>query len=172
MKNSFYVLCCLLIDFSIGVKAQSMNNVYTDKSPAYILDGVRFKTIPIFDTNQIDSIHVSKDYDEVVKYNGRVEIKTKNPKAFNFITLGQVAKLRDISLKSLVFMLDGRFLKDTSEVRIDSSFVLKCILTKSSDFKYLKKAASFTIINVLTKNKENIGKESIIYIRGTALLQK
>ncbi len=167
MKKPIYLLCCLIIVFKISAKAQSINKEDSVQLPAYFLDGIRFRTMPVFDINKIDSIHISKDYDEVAKYNGKVEMKSKRPKAFNFITLGQLAKFKGISLKSLVFMLDGKFLKDTSEVRIDSSYIFRCILTKSSDFKYLKNTTSFEIINVLTKNKENTNKIPVshTYIR-------
>ena len=156
-----FLLLLVTIGSNLVIHAQILPNVYNKNSPTYFIDNIRFKGLPIFDGNQIDSIKVTKD-----NSNGKIYIKTKNPKGFHFITLTPIAKNKGLPEKSILYMLDGKFLKDTTEVSIDSSYILRSVLIPSSDFKYLDNKVSFTIINIMTRNKENLDKEKIIYIRG------
>jgi hypothetical protein len=160
----FLILSC--ITFNITINAQSTPAVNKNSLPAYFIDSVRFKERPVFDPNNIDNIFISKEYDKVSGVHGKIYIKTKSPKNLHFITLKQVGKNNGIRSKSLVFMIDNEFIKDENSVIIDSSYVLKCVAVKSTDFNSLKNEATFTILKIVTRSKENLDKENTIHLRG------
>lgn len=154
------LLLLFTMGISLSIHAQVLPGI-NKNDPVYYLDHVRLKAIPVFSVDQIDSIKVAGDH-----AHGKIYVKTRNPKALHFMTLSQVAKRQGLSKKLLIFMLDGKFLQDTTGMRIDSSYILRTVLIPSSDFKYLDQTSPFTIINILTKSKENLNKEKQVYIRG------
>ncbi len=156
MKVFLFLL--IIVASNSAIHAQDIPAVYNKNSPAFFIDNILFKRMPILDANKIDSINIIKD-----SPNGTIYIKTKKPKENFFITLTQIAKNKGLPKKAFVFMVNGEFLKDTCDVKIDSSYILRTVLIRSTDFKYLNHKNSFTIINIITGNKEN---EQIIHLRG------
>ncbi len=149
--------------FSYGQTKQG----HSSTPPTYFLDSVRQVKLPQFDPDKISSVDVVKEYDEVAKTSGRIYIKTKDPKSFNFLSLEQIAKQNAVNAAPCLYMINSELVKDISNVKIDSSYILKCEVVNSKELKYFQGGPSFIILNIKTKTKENLEKENKIYIRGS-----
>ncbi|MXV49594.1 hypothetical protein GS399_01305 [Pedobacter sp. HMF7647] len=157
----FFIVVCTL-----DAKAQIFTYNTAEGMPLFFIDSVKFKVLPFFAVDKIADLQIV-GYKEGSKVyvNGEMYFKLKNSKSLNLLTLDQIAKNYGIHAKSLIYMVDGQFVRDTSDIKIDSSYVYKCLIHKSGDFKYLN-VAPLTILNVLTRNKENLDRDTIRYIKG------
>ena len=164
----------ILISFSlsfVGYGQQSSHSkTVTDWRQLVFLDSVLLTVNSIFDPNKIASIYVVKDYyDSTKQIQGKIFITSKDPKSFNFLTISDLATTykKDTNTPT-IFMLDNEFLKDTTTFKIDSSFILKVEITRTSEIEYLKNThPDLTILKIITRTKENLDKQNEIRIRGT-----
>jgi hypothetical protein len=164
MKHSILsiLLLCALIS-----NGQTKQTPHPNTAPVFFLDSVRMTTLPHFDLNKIKSLNVVKEYDENTKVYGKVYITTKSPRDFNFLTLEQIAKQSVTGATPCIFMINNELVKDTNNIRIDSSYILKCEISNTIELKYLQNFSTLTILNIKTRSKENLDNEKKIYIRGT-----
>lgn len=139
------------------------------KEVLFFLNSVRIgKNQLYFDPNKIANIDVVKDTTK--QYDGRIYIKSKKPKDYNFLILKNIEKTYSKAVSgSTLFMIDNLILKDAiSTYKIDSAYILNVEVVKSTEIEYLKNNLPvLTIINIKLKTKENLDKANTIYIRGT-----
>ena len=137
-----------------------------NQTPIYYLDSVRVKTIGTFDPNKIDNINVVHDKDPSAPY-GKVFIKSKNPKDFNFLSAKDIARLNNISIKTIsFFMLDNQIIMDTVSFKIDSSYIKKIEIIKASEIEYLpQNIPDLAILKILTDTIDNNDKYNILKIQ-------
>ena len=135
------------------------------KEPAFYLDSVR---IPMgtFSPTKIENINVVRDNDPTTP-NGKVYIKSKNPKDFKFISAQDILKANNISIGTIsIFILDNEIIKDTSTFKIDSSYILNVEVIKASEIEYLPhNIPNLAILKIFTATKENIDKQNVLRIR-------
>jgi hypothetical protein len=124
------------------------------------------KTIGTFDPNKIDNINVVRDKDPSAPF-GKVFIKSKNPKDFNFLSAQDIARLNNISIKTIsIFMLDNQIIMDTSSFKIDSSYIKKIEIIKASEIEYLpQNIPDLAILKILTDTIDNNDKYNILKIQ-------
>ncbi len=136
----------------------------TKKEPLLFLDSTRIdKNQLYFDPDKIADINV-------VKEDGKIYIKSKNPKDYNFLTLKGIEKTYAKAVSgSTLFIIDNKILKDDiSTYKIDSTYILSVEVLKSTEIEYLKnRLPLLTIINIKLRTKENIDKANEIRLRGT-----
>ncbi|HEY5371814.1 MAG TPA: hypothetical protein VIJ75_22755 [Hanamia sp.] len=142
--------------------------------PEYFLDSVRIdKNQLFFDPNKIAEINVVRENDTITHSYGKIYIKSKNPKDFNFISLRDIEKTYANSVSTpVLFMVDNEFLKDDmATYKIDSAYILNVEVLKSTEIEYLKNSLPIiTILKIKLKTKDNIAKANEIHIRGTEIL--
>ncbi len=139
--------------------------------PWFFLDSIRIsKNQLYFDPDKIAAINVVKDNYAPNQKEGKIYLKSKNLKNYNFLTLKGIEKIyvKTVSGTTL-FMIDNLILKDEiSSYKIDSTYILNVEVLKSTEIEYLKKLKPLlTIVNIKLKTKENITKANEIRIRGT-----
>jgi glutaredoxin-related protein len=124
-----------------------------------------------FDPNEIESINVVKK-DTIINgvlYRGQINITSKNPKKYDFISLKQIkAEFTKIKSNDVIYMVNGAFIKDNIETfKLDRNYILEVEVTNSEAFYNLRKSdTKFDIINILGKTKENLENKNKILIRG------
>jgi hypothetical protein len=142
---------------------------FKEWQPLYYLDSVIVEFTDLhFDLEKIESINVVKSYVDSTRQNyGKIFITSKDPKGYNFLSISEITiKYKKDTLSPTIFMLDNEFLKDITKFKIDSSYILKVMLLRGSEFDYLKdNFPNLTILNIITKSKDNIEKQKKIIIR-------
>lgn len=147
-------------------------NNKTEK-PAVFVDS---KLVPVnlleyLDPNEIESINVVKKDSTIngILYRGQINITSKNPKKYDFISLEQIkSEFTKIKSNDVIYMVNGAFLKDNIETfKLDRNYILKVEVTNSEEFYNLKESnTKFDIINILGKTKENLENKNKILLRG------
>ena len=162
-----FIALFFLTSLTVTSFAQITNSVNTNykKEVLYFLDSVKIdKNAMYFDPNKIAAINVVKEKDTTNEIVGSVYMKSKNPKAYNFLTLTGIEKTYAKAVSgSTLFMIDNMILKDDiSTYKIDSTYISSVVILKSTEIEYLKNTRPLLIIiNIKLKTKENA-----IYIRG------
>jgi hypothetical protein len=158
----------LLVSFSLIGHAQQNTkpSAITAMQPLVYLDSVPVNILHLyFDLNKLANLTVDEYHDSTLHINGKVFMTSKDPKGYQFLTMADLmnAYKKDAQAPTL-FMVDNELLTDTSQVRIDSSYILHVKLTQSSEIAYLKNILpNLTIFKITTlKNAE---KDKIM-IRG------
>ena len=161
-----YFLFALVIFLSPPVLSQTDSPLFTNE-PQYYIDSIRVSSLGIFDPDKIESISVVKEKDPSAP-NGKVYIKIKKTDVLNLLTVGDIIRINKIPSGSIsLFLLDNEVIKDTTNFRIDSYYILKVETIKASEIKYLPKNISkFEILKIFTATKANINEENKIYLRG------
>ncbi len=164
--TSIFLVFLALTSYGQVTKATITN---PKKEVLFFLDSVRIgKNQLYFDPNEIANIDVVKDTTK--QYDGRIYIKSKNPKDYNFLTLKNIEKTYSKAVSgSTLFMIDNVILKDNiSTYKIDSIYILNVEVLKSTEIEYLKDTLPLLkIINIRLKTKENLDKANTIHLRGT-----
>ena len=123
------------------------------------------------DPNEIESINVVKKDTTVngVLYRGQINITSKNPKKYDFLTLEKIkTEFTKIKSNDVIYMVNGVFIKDNIDTfKLDRNYILKVEVTNSEEFYNLREStAKFDIINILGKTKENLDHKNKILLRG------
>jgi galactitol-specific phosphotransferase system IIB component len=161
---TFYTLFFITLFFGQNNKSEEPV-VFID------LNLVPSNTIEYFDPNEIESINVVKKDTTVngVLYRGQINITSKNPKKYDFISLEQIkSEFTKIKSNDVVYIVNGTFIKDNIETfKLDRNYILKVEVTNSEEFYNLKESnTKFDIINILGKTKENLENKNTILLRG------
>lgn len=123
------------------------------------------------DPNKIESINVIKKDTTIngVLYRGQINITSKNPKKYDFISLEQIkSEFTKIKSNDVIYMVNRAFITDNIETfKLDRNYILEVEVTNSEEFYNLRKSnAKFDIINILGKTKENLENKNKILLRG------
>ena len=143
------------------------------EEPAVFIDLslVPSNTIEYVDPNEIESINVVKKDTTVngVLYRGQINITSKNPKKYDFISLKQIkSEFTKIKSNDVIYMVNRAFITDNIETfKLDRNYILKVEVTNSEEFYNLREGnTKFDIINILGKTKENLENKNKILLRG------
>jgi hypothetical protein len=143
------------------------------EEPAVFIDLnlVPSNTIEYIDPNEIESINVVKKDTTIngVLYHGQINITSKNPKKYDFISLEQIkSEFTKIKSNDVIYMVNGTFIKDNiATFKLDRNYILEVEVTNSEAFYNLRKSdTKFDIINILGKTKENLENKNKTLLRG------
>ena len=146
-------------------------NAHSHELPAYFLDSIRIHPNQFhFDPNKIASMWVGKGKDTINHTSGEIYITSKKSLDVNFWGLKKIEeKYTNTTSKRTLFMIENEFLKDDiNTYRIDSSYIFKVTMLKSSEIDYLKKVKPvFFIISIKLRTKYNLDEANKIHIRGS-----
>jgi hypothetical protein len=156
---SIFLVFLTFASYSQVTKAISAN---PKKEVLFFLDSVRVgKNQVYFDFNKLAGMNVAKDTDATSQIDGRIYMKSKNPKDYKFLTLKGIEKTYAKSVSgSTLFMIDNVILKDDiSTYKIDSAYILNVEVLKSTEIEHLKNMRPLlTIINIKLRTKGNVDK--------------
>lgn len=145
----------------------------TVEEPAMFFDSklVSSASMQSIDPNEIKTVNVIKKDTTIngFTYRGQINITSKNPKKYDFISLEQIkSEFTKIKSKDVIYMLNGSFIKDNIETfKLDRNYILKVEVTNSEAFYNLRKSdTKFDIINILGKTKENLENKNKVLLRG------
>lgn len=160
MKQLFFILLIIL------TKNAFTQIIIPNNNPLYFLDSVQISSIGTFDPDKIENITVVKGKDPSAP-NGKIYLTSKKSEGFKFLSAQDIAKANNIPSNTIsIFMLDNEIIKDTATFSIDSSYILRVEIIKSSEIEYLpQNTPSLAILKILTASKDNIDKKNIIRIR-------
>ncbi len=138
------------------------------KTPVFFLDSIQVNTLGTFDNNKIQDINVVSA--DAAFPNGRIYIKSKDPRDFKFLSARDILKVYNIpDGTSAIFMLDNEIINDTTTFKIDSSYILNVEIIKASEIEYLpNNISSLAILKVFTASEENRDRQKVIRIRRNA----
>ncbi|MES2578240.1 MULTISPECIES: hypothetical protein [unclassified Flavobacterium] len=143
------------------------------EEPAMFFDStlLSINTMEYIEPNEIESINVVKK-DTIINgvlYRGQINITSKNPKKYDFISLEQIkSEFTKIKSNDVIYMVNGAFIKDNIETfKLDRNYILEVEITNSEEFYNLRKSdTKFDIINILGKTKENLENKNKVLLRG------
>jgi hypothetical protein len=143
------------------------------EQPAMFFDSklVSSASMQSIDPNEIESVNVIKK-DTIINgilYRGQINITSKNPKKYDFISLEQIkSEFTKIKSNDVIYMVNGAFIKDNIDTfKLDRNYILEVQVTNSEVFYNLRKSdTKFDIINILGKTKENLENKNKILLRG------
>jgi hypothetical protein len=164
-----FILTISILFFTSLIFGQS-NKV---DEPAIFFDSklVSSAAMQSIDPNEIESVNVIKKDTTIngFTYRGQINITSKNPKKYDFISLEQIkSEFTKIKSNDVIYMLNGSFIKDNLETfKLDRNYILEVEVTNSEAFYNLRKSdTKFDIINILGKTKENLENKNKILLRG------
>ena len=143
------------------------------EEPAMFFDSnlLSKNSMEYIDPNKIESINVIKKDTTIngVLYRGQINITSKNPKKYDFISLDQIkSEFTKIKSNDVIYMVNRAFITDNIETfKLDRNYILEVEVTNSEEFYNLRNSnAKFDIINILGKTKENLENKNKILLRG------
>ncbi len=143
--------------------------------PAYFIDGINYgANIPQFNPELIQTLTISKEFvDKANNFNGAINITTKTPNKFNFLSVNDIIKANKVEPNGpILYMLNKEFIKETQQFKIDAAFVYKVDIMKGAEFDNLKSSVpNLCIVKIYTNTKEN-WPSSELRIRGSASKEK
>ena len=164
---------CLLTFYTLFFTTIFFGQNNKTEEPAVFIDLklVPSNTIEYVDPNEIESINVVKKDTTVngVLYRGQINITSKNPKKYDFISLEQIkSEFTKIKSNDVIYLVNGTFIKDNIDsFKLDRNYILEVEVTNSESFYNLRKSdTKFDIINILGKTKENLDNKNKILLRG------
>ncbi|MDI6048104.1 hypothetical protein [Flavobacterium yafengii] len=164
-----YILTFALIFFTSLFFGQGNKT----EEPAMFFDSnlVSTNSMEYIDPNEIESVNVIKKDTTIngVLHRGQINITSKNPKKYDFISLEQIkAEFTKIKSNDVIYMVNRAFITDNIETfKLDRNYILEVEVTNSEEFYNLRKSdAKFDIINILGKTKENLENKNKILLRG------
>ncbi len=162
MRKSIFILTAFISSHCLSQSRLSLST----QEPDYYVDSVRVNSLGVFDPNKIESIKVVKDSTGL---SGKLYIKIKKSATLNLLTSKDIVRINNITPGSFpIFVLDDQIIKDTSNFRIDSSYILKIEIVNASEIKYLpENISNIKILNITTATQANIDKEKSIKIRSS-----
>lgn len=166
--------CVALLLFLFSLSANGQEDItpkpVSEWPPLFYLDSVNVEMSKLlFDANKLSAIKVTNNYyDSSMQIHGKVFMTSKDPKNYNFLTISQILRPFKKEIQTpTIFMLDNEILKDTSNFKIDSSYILKVLLLQNAENKYSENTMrDSAILKIITRTKKNPGKHKQIRIRG------
>lgn len=159
-----------IVEVTEAIRVVYNNNVTAINQPVWYLDSIPMgKSQLVFNPDDIKNLAVLKDASEGAG-SGEVYITTKKDKSYNFLTLEEIKEKYVKSPQPVaIYMIDGKLIQtDLSTYKVDEKYILSISVLSSDDFSYLKEEQrKLSIINIITRTKENIEKANVIHIRGS-----
>ena len=150
MKIIFSLLSIVISTFSFG----QIN--FDNHKPSVYLDSNRIDFEHyLFDQNKIEKIDVVKQaFDGRTNTSGSVFTTSKQPKSFNFLSYEQIkSKYFSDKTKSVLFLINGNFIKNFEKINIDESYISKVEVETGDDYRELKNIyPNMAVVNIELKN--------------------
>ena len=136
----------------------------TSKGPLYFFNGVLVaKSFPVLDpkhpfkieikeTNKLGEVYITIPHADTIACLTPVELKTKYVRG---------------ATKLAIYVLDGKVIRDLT-LKIEEAYVLSINVVSPEDAKLDLGSKKISIINILTRSKENLAEASQIRIKGLA----
>ena len=160
MKISLSLLSIVISTFSFG----QIN--FNNHKPSVYLDSNRIDFEHyLFDQNKIEKIDVVKQaFDAGTNTSGSVFITSKQPNTINFLSYEQIkSKYFSGKTKSVLFLINGKFIKNFEKINIDESYISKVEVETGDDYRELKNIyPNMAIVNIKLKNFDLSEREIIL----------
>ena len=157
------IFCFLVLWLSIISFAQL--KLY-DNKPSVYLDSTKIDLENfLFDQNKIEKIDVVKQaFDAGTNTSGSVFITSKQPNTINFLSYEQIkSKYFSGKTKSVLFLINGKFIKNFEKINIDESYISKVEVETGDDYRELKNIyPNMAIVNIKLKNFDLSEREIIL----------
>lgn len=157
----------ILIAITIALSGYSqVDKMKTNFEPDYYLNSskIDFKKVYL-NPKSIESINISKN-NENGHPNGEVHIVSKKDK-LSFLNLQQVLiqyAVQSGSKDPVLFIIDNNVMYDTSDIRIDKSYIKQVKVNNLGQTNYInKKSAHLTIVQIILSPE---GDKKELMIRG------
>ena len=137
--------------------------------PAYFINGklVSKSILTTLNPSIIDNISVLDGNIKIdnISYHGQILIKTKDNYNPNIISLNELEKkYTKLKTEPAIFIIDGNIVNSNyDKYLVDQNNLLQIIVTKIDN---TNQNINVSVINLLTKTKDNIKKSQQIYIKG------
>jgi hypothetical protein len=125
--------------------------------------------LSFIDVNKIADVKITKASTGLREnYQGRVDITSKNPEDFNFLSFGDIErKYVNAINKPILLLVNGNVIKNTKEFKIDNNHIYKVKIEHGKDFDELKSIyPDLVIVDIRTKNSSQLKEETQIMLRG------
>ena len=158
MKIFFSLFSILFSTFSFGQVNANLTSFPTSLfiDPVIYFDSIQTRSgFFSFDTIEIKSItRVEKKFDGLTQSSPEIYISSKNPHNHKFLSfLDLKARYIGNDKKPVLLLLNGSFIKNPSEISIDSAYIYKVEVESGADFEELKNIYPLlTIVNIQTNN--------------------
>lgn len=172
MKIILSLLGLVVTMLSYGQMLEKLKNLPS----AYISNPlVYFDSIPTrmeffyFDRSKIkDVVSVQSKLDSSTNSSGKIYITSKNPHDYNFLSFTDLKnKYIGNNKKPVLLLLNGNFIKNPTQINIDSSYIHKVEVESGADFEELKNIHPLlSIVNIQTKNTAYINEQRNINLNG------
>lgn len=166
MRTLLSFFCFFIV---VALFAQSKSKIvdHSKYPPIYYIDSIEVGKRPVgVDVNSIIYMTVDNKYsDSAMRINGKIYLTTK--KKYVFYNVADILARYNVKVdNNMVFMFDGVLIKDTSSLKIDSSYIIKVVTTVGAASQYLKKILpELSFVNMLTKEHPADTSRNLI-IRG------
>lgn len=165
MKITFSWFSLLFSTLSFGQIKPDLNSLPTS---LFMDPVVYFDSIPTrmgffsFDTSQIKSItRVEKKFDGLTQSSAGIYISSKNPRNHKFLSFFDLKnKYVGNEKKPILLLINGNFIKNPSQINIDSAYIYKVEVESGDDFEELKNIyPSLAIVNIQTKVETSLNNQ-------------
>lgn len=157
------LLILLFSGFSLPVFSQEK---LSKKSPVIFLDSVQISLMSGLDPNNMADINIV--HKDSLYPGGSIYITSKKTNHISLITTKDILKGQNLPPETpVIFILNNEIVRDTTNFRIEASFLLRVEMIKASEFHYLpENISNLTILKLFTGRKvDNINQK----IRGNSL---
>ena len=165
MKIILSIFCLGVSFFSFGQLKESVKALSTVfiSNPVVYFDSIPTRMeLFYFDTIKIKSmVTVQGKFDSSTNSSGKIYITSKNPKDYNFLSFTDLkSKYIGSNKKPVLLLLNGNFIKNPTQINIDSSYIHKVEVESGADFEELKNIYPLlSIVNIQTKNRASSNED-------------
>lgn len=172
MKIIFSIFCLGFSFFSFGQLRKSVKTLSTVfiSNPVVYFDSIPTSMeLFYFDMSKIKSrVWVQEKFDSSTNSSGKIYITSKNPKDYNFLSFTDLkSKYIGSNKKPVLLLINGNFIKNPTQINIDSSYIYKVEVESGADFEELKNIYPLlSIVNIQTKNTASLNEQRNINLNG------
>jgi len=164
MKIILSVFCVgiSLITFAQKILSYDKPSVYLDSNKIELEHY-------LFDQNNIEKVDViKKEFDPLTNSSGKIYITSKNPKDYHFLSFTDFKnKYLGNNKKPVLLLINGNFIKNPTNIKIDSAYIFNVEVESGADFDELKNLYPLlSIVNIQTKRREFLNGERQINLIG------
>ncbi len=172
MKIILSIFCLGFSFFSFGQVLEKLKGlpVAYFSNPVVYFDSIPTRMeLFYFDKSKIKTIvNVQSVFDSSTNSSGKIYITSINPEDYNFLSFTDLKrKYIGTNKKPVLFLLNGNFIKNPTQINIDSSYIYKVEVESGADFEELKNIYPLlAIVNIKTKNAATLNDERQINLNG------
>lgn len=169
------ILSLLGLGFSMLSFGQVLEKLKASQIVYFSNPVVYFDSIPTrmeffyFDRSKIkDVVSVQSKFDSSTNSSGKIYITSINPKNYNFLSFIDLKnKYIGNNKKPVLLLLNGNFIKNPTNINIDSSYIYKVEVETGADFEELKNIYPLlSIVNIQTRDAATLNEQRQINLQG------